>query len=104
MPIAPAEVITQTMSLLEDVCLLLDDEIDERTLEPAWIPDDAFAFKDALDTLRAVIPKLERAKEAMIRSNKMQSNLQLVPPDASSDENLDAGETSTAARYACGVR
>lgn len=78
MPVLSSEVIAKTVEVLENVVLLLDDEIDERTQDPNQVPDDALPFKDALDCIRAAIPKLQAARVSMVATETLQPDLWLT--------------------------
>jgi hypothetical protein len=89
MPILPSEVIAQTVQVLEEVCLLLDDEIDETRRDPNELPDKALKLADALQAVHQLIPKLQMAKEAMVASNSMQTSLWSNEPHDSGSHDAE---------------
>lgn len=86
MHILPSEVIAQTIRVLEDVCLLLDDEIVERSGDRCGLPDDALKCASALEAVRTAIPRLRVAEAALAASDRSQ----FAQGDLLSDDN--AGE------------
>ena len=69
MPIVLSEVIAQTIRVLEDVCLLLDDEIVECTGDRCALTADALKCASALEAVRTSIPKLRIAGAALAASD-----------------------------------
>ena len=98
MDILPSEVIAQTLRVLEDVCLLLDDEIVERTGDGGAPTDDALKCASALEAVRTALPKLRIAGAALAASDQSESR----QVDLLGDDN--ASETSGAAWHARSAR
>lgn len=65
MPIPSSEVIARTVAVLEEICILLDEEIDERTHDPIVLPADALKCKDAQNAVQVAIAKLLAAGAAL---------------------------------------
>jgi hypothetical protein len=84
MHILPSEVIAQTIRVLEEVCLLLDDEIVERTGDRCGLTDDALKCASALEAVRTAIPKLRVAGAALAASDPSQ----FAQGDLLSDDNI----------------
>jgi hypothetical protein len=94
MHIPPSDVIAQTIRVLEEVCLLLDDEIVERTGDRCGLTDDALKCASALEAVRTAIPKLRVAAAALAESDRFH----FAQGDLLSDDT--ARETSSAAGHA----
>jgi hypothetical protein len=74
-------VIANTVAVLEDVVLLLDDEIDERRRDPNELPTEALQLKDTADSVRVVIPKLQVAQSLWAATETLQPDLWLTDSD-----------------------
>ncbi|MGH8178472.1 MAG: hypothetical protein ACREV5_19625 [Steroidobacter sp.] len=58
----PSALVDETLQNLETLAVYLADEVDERTHDPARLTSDARLCKEALLTLRVLIPKLQKAR------------------------------------------
>ena len=60
--IDPRTLFDETLEHLETLSVYLADEVDERTHDQSQLPPDARRCKEALLTIRVLIPKLREAR------------------------------------------
>lgn len=63
--IEPRQLIAETIDQLETVAVYFADEIDERVRAPDRLSVEALAAKEALQTIKILIPKLRTAHGTM---------------------------------------
>lgn len=61
----PRELIAETIDRLESVAVYFADEVDERVRAPDKLSVEALAAKEALQTIRILIPKLRTAQGSL---------------------------------------
>jgi hypothetical protein len=64
--IEPRQLIAETIEKLETVAVYFADEIDERVRAPDKLSVEALAAKEALQTIKILIPKLRTAQASPI--------------------------------------
>ncbi|HEX2494074.1 MAG TPA: hypothetical protein VHK24_09885 [Steroidobacter sp.] len=62
----PRTLVDETLDRLETLAVLLADEVDERMHEHAELSPDARRCKEALLTMKVLIPKLREARAAQL--------------------------------------
>lgn len=72
---------SRSITVLEDIVLLLDDEIDERTRDPNELAPEALQLKDTADSVRCVNPKLQAAQISLAATDTLQPDLWLTDSD-----------------------
>jgi hypothetical protein len=70
--IEPLTVLDGTIENLELLSAFLSDEIDERTHDPDTLTPQARKYKEALQTIKVLMPKLREVRAAQI--GQMASN------------------------------
>src|SRR5262245_63205366 len=68
--IEPRQLIAETIDQLETISAFFADEIDERVRAPDKLPVEALAAKEALQTIKILIPKLRREQSGMETNNE----------------------------------
>jgi hypothetical protein len=63
--IEPRQLIAETIDKLETVATYFADEVDERVLAPDKLSVEALAAKEALQSIRVLIPKLRTAQGSL---------------------------------------
>jgi hypothetical protein len=64
--IEPRQLIADTIDQLETISAYFADEVDERIHAPDKLPVEALAAKEALQTIRVLIPKLEAVRSTQV--------------------------------------
>jgi hypothetical protein len=67
--IEPRQLIGETIAQLETISAFFADEIDERIRAADKLPVEALAAKEALQTIRILIPKLRTAQDTLAASS-----------------------------------
>jgi hypothetical protein len=67
--IEPRQLIAETIDKLETVATYFADEVDERVLAPDKLSVEALAAKEALQSIRVLIPKLRTAQGSLAASS-----------------------------------
>ena len=71
--IEPRQLIAETIDKLETVASFFADEVDERVLAPDKLSVEALAAKEALQTIKILIPKLRTAQGSLaVASTQLQ--------------------------------
>jgi hypothetical protein len=63
--IEPRQLIAETIDKLETVAIYFADEVDERIRALDQLPVEALAAKEALQTIKILIPKLRTAQGSL---------------------------------------
>ena len=67
--IEPRQLIAETIDQLETISAYFADEVDERVRAPDTLPVEALAAKEALQTIKILIPKLRTAQGNLAASS-----------------------------------
>jgi len=67
--IEPRQLIADTIDQLETISAYFADEVDERIHAPDKLPVEALAAKEALQTIKILIPKLRTAQGNLTASS-----------------------------------